>query len=102
MLKKYFLRIVGSVSIAVICACGSTAFHKPSTLDKNWGRSFESAKYNQILDHRAAKNQQPVVGLDGVASENSKDAYRRRFAVDASSPEYNINLNGIGGIGGDR
>ena len=102
MLNKYFLRIVASVAIAVICGCGSTALTKPSTLDKNWGRSFESAKYNQILNHRAAKNRQPVVGLDGVAAENSNDAYHRRFAVDAPSSEYNINLEGIGGIGGNR
>ena len=102
MLNKYFLRIVGSVSIAFICGCGSTALYQPSTLDKNWGRSFESAKDNQILNPRAAKNRQPVVGLDGVAAENSKDAYRRRFADDTPPPEYNINIGGAGGIGGDR
>ncbi len=102
MLNKYFLRIVGSVAIAAICGCGSTALHQPSTLDKNWGRSFESAKYNQILDHQAVKNHQPVVGLDGVAAESSQDAYRRRFAADTPASEYKINPGGIGEIGGNR
>ncbi|MEE4262501.1 MAG: hypothetical protein V2I56_07390 [Desulfobacteraceae bacterium] len=102
MISKFFLRIVGVVSIAVICGCGSTPLQQPSTLDKNWGRSFESAKYSQILNHRAAKNQQPVVGLDGEAGENNKNAYRRSFGADAQSTEYNINLGGIGGIGGSR
>jgi hypothetical protein len=102
MLNKYFLRIIGSVAIAAICGCGSTAFNQPSTLDKNWGRSFESAKYNQILNHQAANNRQPVVGLDGVAAENSQDAYRRKFTGDTPAPEYKINSGGVGEIGGDR
>ena len=97
MLNKYFLPIIGAFSIAIICGCGSAMVQQPSTLDKNWGRSFESAKYNQILDHQAAKNRQPVVGLDGVAGENNKKAYRRSFEADTQSPDYNINLGGIGG-----
>jgi hypothetical protein len=97
MLNNHFLRIVGAVSIAVICGCGSAMVQHHSTLDKNWGRSFEAAKYNQILNHKAAKNQQPVVGLDGVAGENGQKAYRRSFGADTQPPEYNINLGGIGG-----
>ena len=97
MLNNYFLRIVALISMAVIFGCGSTAFQQTTTLDKNWGRSFESAKYNQIIDHKAAKNRKPVTGLDGVAGENIMDTYRERFATDTPAPEYNINLSGIGG-----
>ena len=97
MSTNYFLRIVALISMAVIFGCGSTAFQQTTTLDKNWGRSFESAKYNQIIDHKAAKNRKPVTGLDGVAGENNMGTYRKSFAADTPSPEYNINLNGIGG-----
>ena len=77
-------------------------FYPDSTLDKNWGRSFESAKYNQILNPGAAKNNKPVTGLDGQAGEINMGAYRDSFAGDTPSPDYNINLSGIGGIGGGR
>jgi hypothetical protein len=97
MLNNYFLGIVGLVSMAVIFGCGSTPFQQTTTLDKNWGRSFESAKYNQIIDHKATKNRKPVTGLDGVAGENNMGNYRKSFAADTPSPEYNINLSGIGG-----
>jgi hypothetical protein len=102
MLNKYLLRIVGVMAMAVIFGCGSTALQRPSTLDKNWGRSFESAKYHQILNHNAAKKHKPVVGLDGAAGENNMGTYRKSFAAETPSPDYNINLSGIGGVGGGR
>jgi len=97
MSNNYFFRIAGLISMAVLFGCGSTAFQQTTTLDKNWGRSFESAKYNQIIDHEAAKNRKPVTGLDGVVGEINTGTYRESFAADTPPPEYNINLNGIGG-----
>jgi hypothetical protein len=48
-------------------------------LSSQWGRSFESAKRNQILNPEAAGNQDPVVGLDGPATETTVDRYRKSF-----------------------
>ena len=97
MSNNYFFRIAGLISMTVLFGCGSTAFQQTTTLDKNWGRSFESAKYNQVLDHKAAKNRKPVTGLDGVAGEINMGTYRQSFAADTPPPEYKISLNGIGG-----
>ena len=102
MFHKYFFWIVGAIILAAMFGCASTAVLPPSTLDDNWGRSFEAAKYNQILNPEAAKKRKPVTGLDGVASENNMGTYRDSFAADTQSPDYNINLSGIGGIGEGR
>ena len=102
-MSKRHLLICAVIALASFTwACGGTPFHKDSTLNKNWGRSFESAKYNQILNHGAADNRQPVIGLDGVAAQSSQDAYRRRFTADTPPPASNIKLDGVGEIGGDR
>lgn len=37
----------------------------PSRLSQNWGRSVETAKYNQTLNPEAGKECRPVEGLDG-------------------------------------
>lgn len=47
-----------------------------SNLDKNWGRAYESAKYNQILNPGADQNVEPVEGLDGDAAERTMQIYK--------------------------
>jgi hypothetical protein len=46
-------------------------------LDKNWGRSFEAAKYNQTLNPEAGKNTKPVEGLQGPVAERIMDGYMK-------------------------
>ena len=48
-----------------------------SQLDKNWGRSFEAAKYNQTLNPDAEKNLAPVEGLDGPVAERVMEGYKK-------------------------
>jgi hypothetical protein len=50
-------------------------FQPESELDKNWGRSFESARHNQILNPDAGKNLEPVEGLEGPAAERIMNDY---------------------------
>ena len=45
----------------------------------NWGKSFESAKNNQILNPDAGKNLDPVVGIDGQAAAYNADKYKKSF-----------------------
>ena len=37
-------------------------------MDRNWGRSQETARYQQISNPDAGKEPDPVVGLDGDAA----------------------------------
>ena len=59
------------------CSKGNTVnpLQTESQLDKNWGRSFESAKHNQTLNPEAEKNLKPVEGLQGPAAERIMDGY---------------------------
>ena len=58
-------------TLSLFSGCGATK------LDKNWGKSFESAKCSQMLNPEAGQNSQPVVGLDGQAAEISFGTYRK-------------------------
>ena len=69
-MKNLSITIVTAI-IAIGCF-GCAQFNLADTesqLDKNWGRSFESAKYNQILNPEAEKNLDPVEGLSGTYTE---------------------------------
>ncbi|MEJ2724862.1 MAG: hypothetical protein P8175_09500 [Deltaproteobacteria bacterium] len=63
------------------CYKGNTAnpIQPESQVDKNWGRSFEAAKYNQILNPEAEKNLAPVEGLDGSVAERIIEDYKKGF-----------------------
>jgi hypothetical protein len=80
--------IVGGI---VISGCAG-----PSVLDQNWGRSVETAKFNQTLNPKAGENPEPVVGLDGRSAENAIEAYRQSFKPEDNAAGYNIKLTGIG------
>jgi hypothetical protein len=79
---------------AGVCGCASDH----GLLDKNWGRSFETAKCDQILNPDASKNTNPVSGLDGNASEVIMDKYLQSLSKEAAPPVYNINIGNLGGM----
>jgi hypothetical protein len=65
--------------VGFVFLSGCTSWQQESLSDQNWGRSYETAKYNQILNPEAGKNFKPVEGLSGVASENSVETYEKTF-----------------------
>ena len=85
--------IVLIAALSIFSGCGATQ------LDKNWGKSFESAKSNQILNPEAGQNLDPVVGLDGQAAEGGLGKYRKGFSPKKGKQTYNLNLGSIGSIG---
>jgi hypothetical protein len=90
MLKRHLLISAMIVLVAFTWACGGTPFHKNSTLNKNWGRAYETAKYNQILNPEAGKNLEPVTGLDGDASESNVNKYKEGFKK--TEPKEVVNI----------
>ena len=79
------------VSIIVIAGCAG-----PSVLEQNWGRSVETARFNQTLNPKAGENLEPVTGLDAESAGNALETYRRSFKAEDKSGGYNIKLTGIG------
>ena len=62
--------------LLVIIVTGMTGCATSPVLDQNWGRSYETAKQNQILNPDAGKNMDPVEGLAGPAAERAiKELY---------------------------
>ena len=80
-------------AFSIFSGCAATQ------LDENWGKSFESAKSNQILNPEAGQNLEPVVGLDGQAAEGSLGNYRKGFAPKKGKKVYNLNIGSIDSIG---
>jgi hypothetical protein len=66
--------------MSVLPSCsGTTPAPEQSLLERNWGRSFESMRYMQMVDPEAGKNLDPVQGLDGNASNNNINKYQKSF-----------------------
>ena len=61
------------------CAGNIPEAQRIDYLNMNYGKSFESAKNNQILNPDAGKNLEPVVGLNGEAAEQGVDKYKKSF-----------------------
>ena len=80
------LAILGWVIFFVSCS----QMQKETLLDKNWGRSYETAKYNQILNPDASKNLKPAVDLDGQAANNNVEKYQDSFKEKGSQETINI------------
>jgi hypothetical protein len=75
MLKKSLI-IVGIIStVSMVSACSGT----DTLSQRNWGKSYETAAYNQILNPDADKTVNPVDSLDGQAAENDLKRYRDGF-----------------------
>jgi hypothetical protein len=71
-----YLMVIGLIAASSIF---SGCAQRETMLDRNWGRSYESAKFNQILNPEAGKNLEPVVGLDGQAADTALESYRKQF-----------------------
>jgi hypothetical protein len=72
------------------CSENSTYLQSESLSDQNWGRSYETQKYNQMVDPDAGKNPEPVVNMDGVASENNVQKYRDSFKEGGEQETVNV------------
>jgi hypothetical protein len=86
MLKRTIALIMACSMLILFAGCSSTGniFQEETALDKNWGRSVETAKYNQIVDPEAGKNLKPVEGLNGVAAGHTVDKYEKSFKEKAT------------------
>jgi hypothetical protein len=92
MLKK-IIKIISGVILAVgIFGCAQhPVIQTESQLDKNWGRSFEAARYNQILNPEAGKLPEPVEGLEGPAAERIMEGYMEGSAQkQKASSEFGV------------
>ncbi|MBW2643652.1 MAG: hypothetical protein JRC89_09860 [Deltaproteobacteria bacterium] len=83
MLKGNIILIVVLAMFSVVtlwgCAGNLPESKRVDYLEQNWGKSFESAKKNQILNPEAGKSLEPVIGLDGQVAEHGVNKYKKSF-----------------------
>jgi hypothetical protein len=82
MLNKILVIATVALLMTGIFGCSKGNLTNPlqteeSLLNKNWGRSYETAKYNQTLDPEAGKNTKPVEGLQGPVGERIMEGYMK-------------------------
>jgi hypothetical protein len=79
-LSRCFM-IIGIITVTLVMfSCsGTSPTYKPTLLDRNWGRSYETANYMQLLNPDAEKSLDPVLGLDGNAANHNVNKYRQSF-----------------------
>jgi hypothetical protein len=94
MWARYLILIVSIALLHMPMGCAGT-----TELDRNWGRSFDTARSSQILNPDAQKNLEPVAGLDGHAAQMSVENYRGSFAPAEGKESYTVNLGSVGSIG---
>ena len=95
MLKGNIILIVilGMFSITLWgCAGNLPESKRAQNLEMNWGKSFESAKKNQILNPDAGKNLEPVVGLNGEAAEHGVNKYKESFKKEGEKQDIRVPL----------
>jgi len=91
MVTRNFILIGIFAGLLLISGCsGTTPYHKESLLERNWGRSYETAIYNQMVNPDADKNLEPVVGLDGTAAEHNVGKYKESFKETEQKEIVNI------------
>ena len=98
MLKEIKILVIVLAALSTFITLSGCAGNMPEAermdyIDANWGKSFETAKNNQILNPQAAKNLEPVEGLDGKAAENIINKYEESFKEKTDTASMVININ---------
>jgi len=97
MLTKRFLVTGAIAALSLFLGCAPTHHSMEETLlDENWGRSFEEAMDNQIINPHPQKYPATVVGLDGEAAQRNVAKYHKSFEKEAPQSVNNINLGSLG------
>ena len=74
MLRMHLRILFLMAPLCIILACATTS------LDENWGESFESAKERQTLNLGEKPSIEPAEGLDSQAAQNGVEEYRDSFS----------------------
>lgn len=75
------------ITVSFLIGCGNFG---QSNLDKNWGKSYQQAKAEQVVNPDAGIIIESKKGHDGKAAENTVDAYHKQF--DSCKKEENVNI----------
>ena len=90
-IKNLTLSVACLAALLLSSGCAGDLFgQKETMLDRNWGRSYESVKFNQMLNLEAGKNLEPVTGLDGETAQKNINKTRTCGPKTAKGKEFGI------------
>jgi hypothetical protein len=92
-MKNSFV-LIGLLGMGLIV--GGCVTSGSSRVEDDFGNSFRRAKANQTLNPEAAKNIEPVTGLDGKAAQGILDRYQKDFEKQAPPAPYVLSLEDMG------
>lgn len=91
--KKLAIAILAVIFTAALFGCNhysANQCQQPSELDLNWGRAFETAKYNQYLDPNTGKTTDPVVGREGPIADKIMQGHFEYKAPEKTTEKYEL------------
>ncbi|MGD8345406.1 MAG: hypothetical protein PVH53_17525 [Desulfobacterales bacterium] len=89
MIKYITVGFIALLTVITGCS-GTSPDYQGTLLDRNWGRSYEAAKFSQIMNPDVGKNREPVLGLDGQPAEYGIDNYKNSFREKKTQEITNI------------
>jgi hypothetical protein len=95
--KHLIISTIACIGLAAVLSSPVQAYKQNSPLDQNFGRSYESVKFKQIINHEPADNK-AIEGLDGQAAMNVMEQYRQSFSQKSegeSSQALDLGLIGM-------
>lgn len=93
-MRKIIIIIGITIVFPVLSGCSSMN-KRELIVEKNWGRSYETVRFSQIINPDAGESKAEDQGIDGVAGKHNYDKYQKGFKKeDAPSQIFNINLGG--------
>ncbi|WP_027371474.1 hypothetical protein [Desulfovermiculus halophilus] len=84
---------IACIGLIAIWAAPAKAYDQKYWSEQNFGRSVESAKYKQIINHEPVENQ-AMEDLDGQAAMKTIQQYRKSF-----DKEGDVGQSGISELG---
>ncbi len=84
------LRYTAVLLLAALSGCVSTA----PNFDQGFGNSVRAAVAAQVIDPAAARNPNPVAGIDGRAAVAAQHDYVRAFSTPQAAPRSMIDSAG--------
>lgn len=90
-MKKIMIIIGIAIALPVLSGCNT--LQTQTLVEKNWGRSYETIRFAQIVNPDAGEMIVEDQGMDGIAIKNNYDKYQKSFAKDEAPTEISVGGN---------
>jgi hypothetical protein len=80
---------VVAIALTLMIGCAGS-IPQDSSLERNWGRSFETQRHLQVANPDAGKQVKPVMAMDGASSDLVMEEYRKSFGAEGDEETVNI------------